>query len=143
MGWSPFCPMGRLGDLRGKPSRSCAPGNIARRLLLVTSRVAKVIADDAGVQLTNLQPEAPVERDNQRGRGMSAGGVILLIIVILIILFTPLRERAFLDALFRYVWRRRIRRRRLEWRWIRWWGRIRRWRLWWIWRGRYVWRRWV
>ncbi len=66
-----------------------------RALLLVTSRVAKVIADDAGVQLTNLQPEAPVERDNQRGGGMSIGGVILLIIVILIILFTPLRSVVF------------------------------------------------
>ncbi len=66
-----------------------------RALLLVTSRVAKVIADDAGVQLTNLQPEAPVERDNQRGGGMSIGGVILLIIVILIILFTPLRSVLF------------------------------------------------
>ncbi len=64
-------------------------------LLLVTSRVAKVIADDAGVQLTNLQAEAPVERDNQRGGGMSIGGVILLIIVILIILFTPLRSVLF------------------------------------------------
>ncbi|MFZ0278166.1 MAG: TPM domain-containing protein [Candidatus Sulfotelmatobacter sp.] len=94
-GLEPILPDGKTGGFAREAVPLMRAGQYGQGLLLVTSRVAKVIADDAGVQLTNLQPEAPVERDNQRGRGMSAGGVILLIIVILIILFTPLRSVLF------------------------------------------------
>jgi uncharacterized protein len=63
----------------------------SQALLLVTSRIAKVIADDAGIQLTNLQSEAPVERNNQSGGGLSISAIVWIGIVILIVLFTPLR----------------------------------------------------
>ncbi len=94
-GLEPILTDGRTGDFAREAVPLMRAGRYGAGLLLVTSRVAKVIADDAGVQLTNVQPEAPVEPDNQRGGGMSTGGVILLIIVILIILFTPLRSLLF------------------------------------------------
>ncbi|MFZ0297253.1 MAG: TPM domain-containing protein [Candidatus Sulfotelmatobacter sp.] len=94
-GLEPILTDGKTGDFAREAVPLMRAGQYGAGLLLVTSRVAKVIADDAGVQLTNLQPEAPVEPDSQRGKGMSAGGVILLIIVILIILFTPLRSLLF------------------------------------------------
>jgi uncharacterized protein len=71
-------------------------GNYSQALLLVTSRVANVIAQDAGVQITTPQlAPAPVEPAEQPSKGISAGGVILLIVIILVILFTPLRSLLF------------------------------------------------
>jgi uncharacterized protein len=67
-------------------------GNYGKALLLVTSRIATVIAQDAKIQLTTPEfapsPAEPAQRPNT---GISAGGIILLIIVVLIVLFTPLR----------------------------------------------------
>jgi uncharacterized protein len=94
-GLEPILPDGKTGDFAREAVPLMRAQQYGPALLLVTSRIAKVIADDAGVQLTNLQPEAPVARDNQRGGGMSVGGVILLIIVVLIVLFTPLRSALF------------------------------------------------
>jgi uncharacterized protein len=94
-GLEAILPDGKTGGFAREAVPLMRSGQYGQALLLVTSRVGKVIADDAGVQINNLQPEAPVGNDNQRGGKMSAGGVILLIIVILIILFTPLRSVLF------------------------------------------------
>lgn len=94
-GLEAILPDGKTGGFAREAVPLMRAQQYGQALLLVTSRVGKVIADDAGVQLTNLQAEAPVEPDNQRGGGMSAGGIILLIIVILIVLFTPLRSLLF------------------------------------------------
>jgi uncharacterized protein len=94
-GLEPILTDGKTGEFAREAVPLMRAQQYSQGLLLVTSRIAKVIADDAGIQLTNLQPEAPVERDNQRGGGMSVGGVILLIVVILIVLFTPLRSVLF------------------------------------------------
>jgi len=94
-GLEAILPDGKTGGFAREAVPLMRAGQYGQALLLVTSRVAKVIADDAGVQLTNLQPETPVERDNQPSGGVSAGGVILLIVIILIVLFTPLRSLLF------------------------------------------------
>ena len=84
--------MGRLVRFRREAIPLMRAGNYSQALLLVTSRVASVIAQDAGVQLTTPQiAPPPPQRVEQPSAGMSAGGVVLLIIVILVILFTPLR----------------------------------------------------
>ncbi len=90
-GLEPILPDGKVGAFQREAVPLMRGGDYNKALLLVTSRVAKVIADDAGIQLTNLQPEAPVEPDNQPGGGLSIGAIIGIVIVILIILFTPLR----------------------------------------------------
>src|SRR6266550_3372861 len=64
-------------------------------VLLLTSRVANVIAQDAGVQLTGAQARAPTPP-----MGISVGGILLLVIVILVVLFTPLRRLIFWWLLF-------------------------------------------
>ena len=133
-GLEPILPDGKVGAFQREAIPLMRAGNYSQALLLVTSRVASVIAQDAGVQLTTPQiappPPQPVE---QPSGGMSAGGVVLLIIVILVILFTPLRGILFwmlfsgggggrrLGRRRRRIWRRRwfwrIRRRKLRWRW--------------------------
>jgi uncharacterized protein len=90
-GLEPILPDGKTGEFAREAVPLMRAQQYGQALLLVTSRIAKVIADDAGVQLTNLQPQAPVERDNRSGGGLSIGGMIAIGVVILIILFTPLR----------------------------------------------------
>jgi uncharacterized protein len=55
----------------------------------MTSRVAEVIARDAGVQLTGAQPRAPTAAQEPT-KGLSIGGIIAIVIIGLIVLFTPL-----------------------------------------------------
>jgi uncharacterized protein len=90
-GLEPILPDGKVGAFQREAVPLMRAGDYNKALLLVTSRVAKVIADDAGIQLANLQPETPVEPDSQPGGGLSVGAIIGIVIVILIILFTPLR----------------------------------------------------
>ena len=90
-GLEPILPDGKVGAFQREAVPLMRAGDYNKALLLVTSRVAKVIADDAGIQLTNLQPEAPVQPDNQPDGGLSLGAIVGIVIVILIILFTPLR----------------------------------------------------
>jgi uncharacterized protein len=91
-GLEPILPDGKVGGFQREAIPLMRSGNYSQALLLVTTRVAQVIAQDAGVQITMPQLVAPpaAERE-QPSRGMSAGGIILLIIVVLVILFTPLR----------------------------------------------------
>ena len=91
-GLEPILPDGKVGAIQREAIPLVRASNYSQALLLVTSRVASVIAQDAGVQLTTPQfAPPPPQRVEQPGRGISAGGVVLLIIVILVILFTPLR----------------------------------------------------
>jgi uncharacterized protein len=91
-GLEPILPDGKVGSFRREAVPLMRAGEYSKALLLVTSRVAQVIAQDAGVQITTPQlapvPARPVE---QPSRGMSAGGIILLIVVVIVILATPLR----------------------------------------------------
>jgi uncharacterized protein len=90
-GLEPILPDGKTGGFQREAIPLMRSGAYSQALLLVTSRVAKVIADDAGVQLTNLGPMAPVERDRQPVGGLSIGTILGIGVVLLIVLFTPLR----------------------------------------------------
>ena len=95
-GLEPILPDGKVGSFQREAAPLMRSGNYSQALLLVTTRVADVIATDAGIQLTNAQPLAPTQPDRQpEDHGMSLGGIILLIVVILIVLATPLRSVLF------------------------------------------------
>jgi uncharacterized protein len=95
-GLEPILPDGKTGDIGREAIPIMRAGNYSQALLLVTSRIAQVIAQDAGVQITTPQgtplPARPVERPE---KGISPGGILLLIIVIVIVLVTPLRSILF------------------------------------------------
>ncbi len=61
---------------------------------LMTSRVADVIALDAGIQLTGDRPQLPVQ-GGQPDRGMSWKQLLVLGVILLIVLMTPLRNVLF------------------------------------------------
>lgn len=89
-GLEPILPDGKVGGFQREAIPLMRAGNYSQALLLVTSRVVTVIAQDAGVQITTPQLERSPQPVEQPG-GISAGGIILIVIVILIVLFTPLR----------------------------------------------------
>jgi uncharacterized protein len=93
-GLEPILPDGKVGSFQREAIPLVRSGEYSQALLLVTSRVADVIASDAGVQLTGSRP-APMQPVRQPSSGMSFGGVIVLIVIVLIVLFTPLRSVLF------------------------------------------------
>ena len=94
-GLEPILPDGKVGGFQREAIPLMKIGDYNQALLLVTSRVADVIATDAGIQLTGSQPRAPDQPEREPGRGFSLGGFIVVVVVILIILFTPLRSILF------------------------------------------------
>jgi len=95
-GLEPILPDGKVGSFQREATPLMRAGSYSQALLLVTSRVASVIAQDAGVQLTTPQlPPAPAESAEQPSHGISGGGIALLIVIVLIVLFTPLRSILF------------------------------------------------
>ena len=94
-GLEPILPDGKVGSFQREAIPLMRQGEYSQALFLVTSRVADVIASDAGVQLTHAQPRAPARPDNEPQGGISFGGIVIFIIVILIVLFTPLRTLLF------------------------------------------------
>ncbi len=94
-GLEPILPDGKTGGFQREAIPLMRAEQYNQALLLVTSRVAQVIADDAGIQLTNALPRAPANSVSQPGTGLSIGGIILIVIVILIVLLTPLRSVLF------------------------------------------------
>ena len=91
-GLEPILPDGKVGGFQREAIPLMRSGDYNQALLLVTSRVADVIATDAGVQLTNAQPRAPTRPVRQPDTGISLGGIIVLVIIVLVVLATPLRS---------------------------------------------------
>jgi uncharacterized protein len=95
-GLEPILPDGKVGGFQREAIPLMRSGSYNQALLLVTSRVAQTIAQDAGVQLTTPQvAQPPPETTEAPGKGISAGGILLLIVIVVIVLFTPLRSILF------------------------------------------------
>ena len=95
-GLEPILPDGKVGGFQREAVPLLRESNYNAALLLVTSRVAGVIATDAGVQLTGIQPRPPT--DYQRGQpqqGLSLGGLLFMALILIVILISPLRGLLF------------------------------------------------
>jgi uncharacterized protein len=93
-GLEPILPDGKVGGFQREAIPLMRSGDYNQALFLVTSRVADVIASDAGVEITHAEARAPTRRPQQQVH-ISFGGIVLLIIIFLIILATPLRSILF------------------------------------------------
>ena len=93
-GLEPILPDGKVGGFQREAIPLMRSGDYSQALFLVTSRVADVIASDAGVQITHAQPRATTRRPSQEVH-ISFGGIVVLIVIFLIILATPLRSILF------------------------------------------------
>lgn len=91
-GLEPILPDGKVGGFQREAIPLMRSGEYSQAMFLVTSRVADVIAADAGVQLIHAQPRAPTQPAEQPDSGIPFGAIILILIVALIVLATPLRS---------------------------------------------------
>ena len=88
-------PDGKVGGFQREAIPLMRSGDYSQALFLVTSRVADVIAADAGVQLTASRPRAPARTQPDEGLHLSFGSIVVLTIIGLIVLFSPLRNILF------------------------------------------------
>ncbi len=97
-GLEPILPDGKVGAIGREAVPLLRQNDFNGAVLLMTTRVAQVVAQDAGIQLTGTtEPAAPAREPN---KGLSIGGIIAIIIIVLIVLFTPLGRLLLLGLLF-------------------------------------------
>jgi uncharacterized protein len=94
-GLESILPDGKVGGFGREAVPLLRQNNYSGAVLLMTSRVADVIAQDAGITLTRARPVLPAQPEEEPHPGMSAGGLILLAVIVLLVLFTPLRGLLF------------------------------------------------
>jgi uncharacterized protein len=87
-GLEPILPDGKVGGFGREAVPLLKQNDYSGAVSLMTLRVADVIAQDAGIQLTGARPRAPTEAQ-EPNRGLSIGGIIVLVIIGLILLSTP------------------------------------------------------
>ena len=93
-GLEPFLPDGKVGGFGREAVPKLRANDYSGALLLMTSRVAQVIAQDAGIQLTGNLP-APAPPENPPSRGISLAGIVIFLVILIIVLLTPLRSVLF------------------------------------------------
>lgn len=81
-GLEPILPDGKVGGFGREMVPSLRSGDYAGAVTLMTSRVASVIAQDAGVTLDNQPPLAPTRQPPSPGGGVAAVVVIFILFFI-------------------------------------------------------------
>jgi uncharacterized protein len=87
-GLEPILPDGKAGGFGREAVPLLRQNDYNGAVSLMTSRVADVIAQDAGVQLTGARPRAPTGA-HEPNPGLSIAGIVVLLIIGLILLSTP------------------------------------------------------
>jgi uncharacterized protein len=96
-GLEPILPDGKVGGFGREAVPLLKQGDYNGAVRLLTLRVAEVVAQDAGIQLTGAQPPpTPVPSP----RGISPAGIVMLIVIVLIVLITPPLRSIFWLLLF-------------------------------------------
>ena len=95
-GLEPILPDGKVGGFGREAVPLLKNNDYNGAILLMTMRVADVIAQDAGVQLTGARPE--IQQEPQQVPSLAR--IIVYIIIGLIVLLTPLRRLLFWGLLF-------------------------------------------
>lgn len=91
-GLEPILPDGKVGGFQREAIPLMQSGNYNAALLLVTSRIAGVIAQDAGIQIPNVPATAPIRAPaHANDQHVSLGGIIAFVVILVVILCTPLR----------------------------------------------------
>jgi uncharacterized protein len=89
-GLEPILPDGKVGSFQREAIPLMRSGDYSAALLLVTNRVAGVIAQDAKIEIPNVPPPATIP-PSESPHSFSLGGIIAFVVILLIILCTPLR----------------------------------------------------
>ena len=114
-GLEPILTDGKVGGFGREAVPLLRQNDYNGAVALMTSRVADVIAQDAGIQLTGDRPQFTAQPQSAPERGLSGKQLLILGVILLIVLLTPLRSVLFWILLSGIWWRRR----RLPGRWWR------------------------
>ena len=87
-GLEPILPDGKVGGFGREAVPLLKQNDYNGAVSLLTMRVAEVIAQDAGIELTGSRPRAPTA-EHEPNKGLSVVGVIVLIVIFLILISTP------------------------------------------------------
>ena len=98
-GLEPILPDGKVGGFGREAVPLLRANDYNGAILLMTERVAQVIAQDAGIQIKGGSPSAPAQ-PTEEASPPSVGKIIFWLIIIVIILLSPLRRILFWSLLF-------------------------------------------
>jgi uncharacterized protein len=99
-GLEPILPDGKVGSFGREAVPLLKQNNFSGAILLMTSRVGDVIAQDAGIELTGPRPQLSAPPREQPSTGLTGKQILILGIILLIVLLTPLRKLLFYFRLF-------------------------------------------
>src|SRR5579862_3316296 len=89
-GLEPILPDGKVGSFGREAVPLLKQNDYNGALSLLTSRVADVIAQDAGIQISGARPLVPAQPSAQPQRQLSGKQLLILGVILLIVLLTPL-----------------------------------------------------
>ncbi len=92
-GLEPILPDGKVGGIGREAVPLLRQSDYSGAVSLMTSRVADVIAQDAGIELTGARPQLPAAPSAQPQ--LSGKQLLILGVILLIVLLTPLRKILF------------------------------------------------
>jgi uncharacterized protein len=99
-GLEPILPDGKVGGFGREAVPLLRQNDYNGAVSLLTSRVADVIAQDAGIQITGARPLVPEQPTARPQRQLSGKQLLILGVILLIVLLTPLRKVLFWMLLF-------------------------------------------
>ena len=99
-GLEPILPDGKVGGFGREAVPLLKQNDYGGAVSLLTSRVADVIARDAGIELTGPRPQLPEQRRGEPDSRLSGKQILILGVILLIVLLTPLRKVLFWMLLF-------------------------------------------
>jgi uncharacterized protein len=99
-GLEPILPDGKVGSFGREAVPLLRQNDYNGAVSLMTSRVADVIAQDAGIQITGPRPQVSAPVRGQPQKGLTGKQLLILGVVLLIVLLTPLRKLLFYFLLF-------------------------------------------
>jgi len=89
-GLEPILPDGKVGGIGREAAPLLKQGDYNGAVRLMTSRVAEVIAEDAGIQLDGPRASAPEAGSDETDHGSSFGLISILAIIFVILIVTGL-----------------------------------------------------
>jgi uncharacterized protein len=89
-GLEPILPDGKVGGIGREAVPLLKQGDYNGAVLLMTSRVAEVIAQDAGIQLEGPSPPTPEGGSYHPDQGLSLGWIAILAVIVIILMLKGL-----------------------------------------------------
>jgi len=99
-GLEPILPDGKVGGFGREAVPQLRQGDYSGGILLMISRVADVIAQDSGIQLTGMEPRPPTPREGPQTTASPLSILLWVVIILIVLAVPPLRRLLFYMFLF-------------------------------------------